>query len=338
MKKKLFLSALVMVFLTATVAAFALEDVESTSTFQNMERTESIVFGQGRTGGLIERLSQLEVALFGRELPGSIAARQNALYDFLEKGNIDQPSMLFKLGVAEWALSQEIDPYTPVSDRIAFLERSLEGQTMENKPLAMRLERLLSLLLSDSITWHDVEIPSESVMKVTLMETLSPGSIKEGDKVRMSLEEDLVVGDSLVAPKGSRVLAHVETVKKPKSFGRPSEITISFDKLDPLGPESVPLTLGEASEEAVKAEKAQMAAVGTSFVGAILLGPVGLAGGLLVRGDAKDIPEGTTFFVQTSETSRVSGYSVPLGLQGMIQSPPVSSGDGGDTLGEVSSQ
>lgn len=338
MKKNLLFSILVVVLLSVCISAFAVEDSNNnSSTFQTMERTESIVFGQTRTGGLIERLSELEVALFGRELPGSIAARQNALLNFLEKGNIDQPSMLFKLGVAEWALSQESDTYSCVEKRILFLEKSLEGETMENKPLAMRLERLLGLLLSDSISWEDIEIPVDSVMKATSLETLAPASAQAGDPVRMVLAEDFTSGTYLIAPKGSRIVGHVEKVTKPKSFGRPSEIALSFDSLVPLGPEQISLTMGEASEKATKAEKAQMAAVGTSFVGAILLGPVGLAGGLLVRGDARDIPEGTTFFVQTAELSRVSAYPVPEGLQGMIIGN-TGKDDSGDLLEEVSTE
>jgi hypothetical protein len=62
-----------------------------------------------------------------------------------------------------------------------------------------------------------------------------------------------------------------------------------------------------------------MAAAGTSVVGAILLGPIGLAGGFLVRGDLKEIPEGSLVFAETADTFRVSSYPVPLGLQGMLQ-------------------
>ena len=332
--KRLLISVFVIALISTAALASDIDRQDSSSTFQTMDETESIIFGQSMTGGLIERLSKVEVALFGRELPGSIAARQTALIDFIEKGNQEQPSMLFKLGVAEWALSQRVDAYGPVDKRIAFLESSLEGQTMESKPLAMRLERLLSLLIGDNVTWQDVEIPSDCVMKASLLETLSPSSAKAGDHVRMSLKDDLIVGTCLIAPKGSKIEGHISEVKRPKSFGRPSEISISFDSLVPLGPENIPIVMGEASEKASKAESSQVAAVGTSFVGAVLLGPVGLAGGLLVRGNAKEVPEGTAFFVQTPEVVRVSGYPVPMGLQGMIPSPAASE-DSGDILEEV---
>jgi len=335
--KRLMVSILAIMLISSAAIALESGGQDSSSTFRTMDETESILFGQSMTGGLIERLTKVEIALFGRELPGSIAARQTALVNFIEKGNNDQPSMLFKLGVAEWALTQQLNAYDPVNKRVAFLESSLEGQTMENKPLAMRLERLLSLLIGDNIAWQDVEIPSDFVMKVSLLGSLSPKTSKAGDQVSMSLNADLVMGNCLVAPKGSKVTGHISKVKKPQSFGRASEISISFDALQPLGPEGIPIVTGEASEKARKVESAQVAAVGTSFVGAVLLGPVGLAGGFLVRGDAKEVPEGTVFFVQTPKVVRVSGYPVPPGLQGMISVPsPVSSEDSGDDLVEVS--
>jgi hypothetical protein len=84
--------------------------------------------------------------------------------------------------------------------------------------------------------------------------------------------------------------ATVTEVTKPRSFGRPAEVKISVEKLFPLGPEEVFLTVGENTKKATEAESAQMAAAGTSVVGAILLGPIGLAGGFLVRGASRKFP------------------------------------------------
>jgi len=319
MKKNIVLFSLILVsVIIVSSVCFAAEGNEEPSTLQLLDRTESMVFGEGRTGGLIARLTDLEISMFGRELPGSISDRQNALVNFIEKGSPAQPPMLFKLGVAEWVLNQKVFPLEPIETRISKLEKILEGVSMESKPLAMRLERLLGLLLAENVTWQDLEIPEATVLKAELMASLAPGSAKVGDPVSMILAEDLVSGTNLVAPRGSLIVAHINKVQKPRSFGRPSEIEIAFDHLMPLGPEEILLTMGEESKKASETEKAQIAAVGTSFIGAILLGPVGLAGGFLVRGDAKEIPEGTQLYLQTSELTRVSSYPVPLGLQGML--------------------
>jgi len=320
MKRITMISLTVLIFvLFASFSAFAADQDQTPSTLQVMDRVEELLYGQIRTGGLIDRLSNAESSLFGRELPGSIADRQNALLNFIEKGDPNQPSMLFKLGVAEWALGQKVHAFQPIDTRVADLEKTLEGGTQENKALAMRLERLLGLLLSENVTMAEVQVPADSVMKAEFLETLSPADARVGDEVKMALAEDLVIGNNLVAPGGSIIKAEIAEVKKPRSFGRSSEIKISFDSLYPLDHRVIDLVMGKEAEEAAKAEASQMAAVGTSFVGAILLGPVGLAGGFLVKGDAKEVPEGTELFVQTLMDQRINAYPVPAGLQGMIE-------------------
>ncbi|MGB4028503.1 MAG: hypothetical protein WBK47_09185, partial [Acetomicrobium sp.] len=62
-----------------------------------------------------------------------------------------------------------------------------------------------------------------------------------------------------------------------------------------------------------------VAAAGASFVGAILLGPLGLAGGALVRGDVKNIPEGTPFYLETANITTVRAYPVPEVLHSIIR-------------------
>ncbi|MBL3540183.1 hypothetical protein [Aminivibrio sp.] len=292
---------------------------EQQSTVFIMGRVERLLYGSERTGGLIERLNSVEKEMFGRELPGSISERQNALLNFIEKGAPEQPSLLFKLGVAEWALGQRINSLSPAVSRVEALEVHLEGTPQVDRPVSMRLERILGILLSDTVTMQDIEVPAGMVVRGALSRPLSPKTAKKDDVVDLTLENDLTVGTSLVAPRGSRMQATVTEVTKPRSFGRPSEVKISVEKLFPLGPEEIFLTVGENAKKATEAESAQMAAAGTSVVGAILLGPIGLAGGFLVRGDLKEIPEGTVVFAETADIVRVSAYPVPQGLQGMLK-------------------
>ena len=52
-----------------------------------------------------------------------------------------------------------------------------------------------------------------------------------------------------------------------------------------------------------------------SIGGALILGPIGLIGGGLVRGSAISIPEGTIMFLETSGDVRVTGFPVPENLR-----------------------
>lgn len=287
--------------------------------FQTLGQVETILFGSVQTGGLVSRLGKVEQDLFGRELPGSIAERQQALLDFIQKGSGGQPSFLFKLGVAEWAVTQRAEPLLPASERIRMLEEHLEGSAQQDRPLAMRLERVIQMLLGDGILWEETKVPAGTVMKVELGETLSPKLAKPGDVVQVHLAKDLVVNSCLVAPKGSVVKASVADVKPPRSFGRSSEVKVGFDVLLPLGPTPLPVTIGESAKKAAEGDKAVMAAAGASFLGLVVLGPVGLAGGFFVRGDDRDLPEGTQFYVEAREESRVQAFPVPQGLRGLLK-------------------
>lgn len=292
---------------------------DDASTFHVMGRVEQLVYGGVRTGGLIDRLNSVERDMFGRELPGSIAERQTALLNFIEKGTEYQPSLLFKLGVAEWAVERRVDSLAPVVRRVESLEVQLEGTPQVERPVTMRLERVLGLLLSEPVATQEVEIPAATVIRASLAHALSPRTAKKGDFVDMVLDSDLVIGVNLVAPRGSRVSAIVTDVTKPRSFGRPAEVKVGVESLFSLGSQPIPLTFGEESKQAVEAESAQLAAAGTSVVGALLLGPVGLVGGFLIRGDLKELPAGSVVFSQTAEAVKIAAYPVPSGLQGLLK-------------------
>ncbi len=299
--------------------AWAAAAQDDPSTFQILGRVEQITYGEEHTGGLLQRLESVERDLFGRELPGSIAERQSALINFMEKGTQGRPSFLFKLGILEWAVEQKTFPNRAANKRIASLEELVEGTSNSDGPLAMRLERIASVLLGNDILWEEVSIPKGTVFKVELMETLKPSSAQPGDVVSVALNEDFLLGDFLIAPRGSLVETSILEVKPPRSFGRPSEINLSFKALYPLGPENVAIGIGENAQQAAKADPAAVAAAGASFAGLVAFGPLGLAGGFFVRGDGKDVPAGSIFFLETLEDQSVHAYPVPEELKGLLR-------------------
>ena len=288
-----------------------------------MERIETIVYGEPNKGGLVERLNGVERELFGRSLPGSIAERHAAILNFLEVGTEEQPSMVFKIGVAEWILSKRIYAMRPALRRLETLEADMDGDLQYGKPVAMRVERILATLISDPVTFRQVQLPAATVLKLRFMEELSPAKSQKGDRVHLALTDDLIVDGCLVASRGSLLDTEVREVKKPKAFGVPGEVRLTFNALIPLGPQRVGVTTGEASKNATEAaqksrDKGEGAIIGAgaaSLAGAALLGPVGLIGGLFIRGNSIRIPEGSITFVQTSDDVTVSAYPIPESLR-----------------------
>lgn len=314
--KKLFCAVMMLIFAAAT--AFGAND--DVSLFKQVDHIETLVYGQPRVGGLVARLNSVEKDLFGRELPGSLAERQAALLNFIESGVDNQPSLLFKVGVVEWALESVANASDSLSQRISAVEERVEGSAMSDRPLAMRLERALSMVVSDPVVWETVTVPAGTVVRFKLLDELNPAKTKKGDSFSAELTHDLVMGErSLVAVRGSRSAGIVESVKKPRSFGRSSEIKFTVQELKVLAPGGIALTRGKKADEAAQIEASHAAAAGTSLVGAIVLGPVGLVGGFLVRGDSKIIPAGSVFYAETSADSSLWAYTVPDSLKSLVK-------------------
>ena len=310
-------------FSCAAWAADSSPNEEQSTSMQMMERVETIVYGEPGRGGLIDRLNTIERELFGRDLPGSISERHAAILNFLETGSPEQPSMLFKLGVAEWLVGDISQVRRGALTRVERLETNLDGTMQYGRPLAMRVERLLASLVTDTVTFREVVLPTATVLRVQFLRELGPATAKRGDIVDLVLTNDLLVGNVLVAPKGSLVDTVIREVRQPRHFGVPSDIRFDFRSLIPLGPQRPVVTYGEeakkATEEAQKGrdrgEGAIIGAAGASLGGALLLGPLGLPLGFLVRGSALKIPQGTVMFLETSGDIEVVGYPVPGGLR-----------------------
>ena len=312
-------------------------DLQAGSSRQMMGQIETIIYGYVAKGGLIERLSKVEEDLFGRSLPGTIAERHAAILNFLETGTDEQPSMMFKLGVAEWVVDKRIRASEPAARRLEDLETNLTGASRAGNPIVMRVESLLATLVMDPVTAMPVTIPADTPMKFRFMDELSPAKSKAGDSVRLELTNDLIINQMLVAPAGSLLLTEVRAVKRPGMFGVPGEVRLSFNELKPLGPQRPPVRVGEAAQNAIKearragdrGEGAVIGAGAVSIAGAALLGPVGLVSGVFIRGNSIKIPAGSVTFVQTSGDCIVSGYPIPLSLQtsnSITTTPPRTAG------------
>ena len=325
---KIFLAIMILVLSSSVCfASEAVPDPDPSSvqgsSGQMMAKIEQIIYGYVAKGGLIERLGKAEEDLFGRSLPGTIAERHAAILTFLEIGTDEQPSMMFKLGVAEWVVDKKIRASESATKRLEDLEVNLTGASRNGNPIVMRVESLLATLVMDTVTAQPVLLPGNTVMKFRFMDELSPAKSKTGDFVRLELTNDIIVNQCLVAPAGSLLITEVRDVKRPRMFGIPGEVRLSFNELKPLGPQKPPVCIGKESENAIKearragdrGEGAVIGAGAVSIAGAALLGPLGLVGGAFIRGNSIRIPAGSVTFVQTSGDVVVSGYPIPASIQ-----------------------
>ena len=310
-----FLSCLLIFSFFFPIAAAADVANGQATSMQMMERAETIVYGEPSRGGLIERLNSLERELFGRDLPGSISERHSAILNFLEVGTPDQPPMLFRLGIVEWLVGEPVQARMGALQRVERLENNLDGTMQYGRPLAMRVERLLSSLLPDRIAAQEVILPTATVFQAQFLEEVRNATARSGDRLALVLASDLLVNNVLIAPRGSLIDSYVRSVRQPGRFGGRGRININFNSLIPLGPQRIPVVEGEASGRAAASWQGTAGAGGAALGGLVLAGPFGLLGGILVRGNAVNINQGDIMFLETYGDVRVLGFSVPSNLR-----------------------
>lgn len=301
-------------------AAFANVSDESLSTKQ-LDRIEQTVYGSTHTGGMLSRLDGIEKDLYGSKLQGTLLERQAAHVDFIENGSNGQPSLLFKTSVAEWGVGIPNNAARPLMDRVPLIEKKLEASALDSRPLAMRIERALGKIVSDPVAAVAAEVPAGTVARLQLMETLKPAKTKKGNTVLFRVTHNIIVNNELVVPVGAPAEGVVTAVRKPGFFGRPSRIKVTVKSLRTLGGAVLPLTQGSASKKATEFETSYAAAAGTSLVGAMVLGPVGLVSGFFIRGNAKDVPAGSVVYVETEKTVSVPAYPIPESLKAQASQP-----------------
>ena len=134
--------------------------------FQTLERIETIVYGGPADRRSSSKISRAERIFFGRELPGSLTERQTAIIEFLEKETATQPSLLFKLAVAEWAVLRKTYPIWPLSRRVEQLESITDGLKGDGA-LSGRLEKLITKILPEGVLANTITLPA-TIVKASL--------------------------------------------------------------------------------------------------------------------------------------------------------------------------
>lgn len=160
-----------------------------------------------------------------------------------------------------------------------------------------------------------VELPANTVFKISLNDDVSSKTNQVGDPVTFTVQEDVSVGNVLVLPKGSQGSGVVTKVSRPKSFGRSGALDVSFDQVFSVDDEVIPTVLGPEAKEKLKMEAA---AVGASTIGALALGPIGLVGGFFVKGKDVSLPAGSTLYIETQEAVTTKGLELTNGAPNAV--------------------
>ncbi|WP_196593647.1 hypothetical protein [Pectinatus sottacetonis] len=269
-----------------------------------LSSVEKAVYGTRQTGAIIDRINKLEHDYYGTEKTGSLANRVNLLYDHIFH-NTYSPSAIAQMNGIEWSLMHKVS-MQPINQRLSNLETTLYGQPKEGTFYS----RMLSLGKAafgnsqEAIPLSRTQVPANTLIKIKLVTPLDSKTMKAGDKIKFQVAENVICNGDLVFAAGGLGEGQVTKVTSARNFGRDAKIDIDFAKTQAFDGTMVNTLLGD---EAKKEMKSEAMAAGASIAGMALLGPIGIVGGIFVKGKNIELPAGTELFIQTKTDTTLYG-------------------------------
>lgn len=312
MIKKALLAAGISLLLT--MPAFA---EEPATLSDRIDRVDEVIYGSAQSGSLITRVDNADNLIYGNgnSSASGLDNRITNLYtDVVKSDNDAVPSIATRVNAMEYYLTDEIKSDS-LKTRVGDLETKVYGAEKKGA-LDQRLANLEKSVYGDQhYEMKSVELPANTVFKISLNDDVSSKTNQVGDPVTFTVQEDVSVGDVLVLPKGAQGSGVVTKVSRPKSFGRSGALDVSFDQVFSVDDEVIPTVLGPEAKEKLKMEAA---AVGASTIGALALGPIGLVGGFFVKGKDVSLPAGSTLYIETQEAVTTKGLELTSGAPNAV--------------------
>lgn len=132
-------------------------------------------------------------------------------------------------------------------------------------------------------------------MKLKFADDLSSKTAAEGDPVTMILDEDLRVGDVLVAKSGCKATGSITNAKKAGMMGKAGELNLRLEHLK-VGDQRVRLRGSKGKEGEGR--------VGTAVALTVLFGPIGL----IKHGKNVEVKAGTALTAYVDEDATLSPW------------------------------
>lgn len=282
-----------------------------------IDRVDEVIYGSAQSGSLISRVDNADNLIYGNgnSSASGLDNRITNLYtDVVKSDNDAQPSIATRVNAMEYYLTDEIKSDS-LKTRMGDLETKVYGAEKKGA-IDQRLANLEKSVYGDQhYEMKTVELPANTVFKISLNDDVSSKTNQVGDPVTFTVQEDVSVGNVLVLPKGAQGSGVVTKVSRPKSFGRSGALDISFDQVFSVDDEVIPTVLGPEAKEKLKMEAA---AVGASTIGALALGPIGLVGGFFVKGKDVSLPAGSTLYIETQEAVTTKGLELSSGAPNAV--------------------
>lgn len=266
---------------------------------------ETEVYGQEKSGPYVERINALETTIYGSistmPVPDKLTRINKSLYD-----NSEQASLPLILKYAESQILERVDSGA-IIPRVNKLEEKLVGR-QDNGAVGQRLEKILKTAFkSGTVKVSDTNAPAKTLVKIRLLDALNSDISRTGDTFRYELVGQVTNGANLIFPAGSPGVGKVVKAQSAGRFGKHGKLDLAYNSVAAIDGTQVSLYLGERAREQ---NKHAVAAAGASVVGAAILGPIGLIGGVFVEGKTVILPVGTEFYIEVQNDTNVRGAAL----------------------------
>ncbi len=151
-----------------------------------------------------------------------------------------------------------------------------------------------------------IPVPPGTQVPLRFVTGLDSATVKQGDAVQFGVALDVVVDRVVVIKAGTPAQGLIKQIDRPGIFGRNARVTISLVQVAGVDGAFIGLADIVLSPDRLREARDTGGAVGAGGAGLILLGPVGLAAGALVRGGELKVPAGLVAIANTSSVVEVN--------------------------------
>ncbi len=145
----------------------------------------------------------------------------------------------------------------------------------------------VSLLAMPPVNADTINLPKDTLVKLRFTDPVSTRTATVGQQVNMRVAEDVYLGTKLIIKTDESLVSTITEVQKPRTWGRSGKLNLEFGMVKAVDGSQV--ALGPWTKDK---KQGYGKAAGATVGGAMILGPVGLVGGMFVKGKNIDVPVG----------------------------------------------
>jgi hypothetical protein len=137
----------------------------------------------------------------------------------------------------------------------------------------------------------------DNMIRVKVLDAITSKRNKRGDTFRYVILEPIMYGLRTLVPAGTKGMGRVGRAKSRGLFGRPGLLDLEFGSVDLPGATPARIYLAET---VISPEPREPEALGAGALGLMAFGPLGLAGGAIIRGHDVQVEAGSVFHVEVA--------------------------------------